>query len=160
MVIKAARLWDGRSDAVARPGFVVVSEGKILLSGDGEVLASSSRISDLVPHLPPAAVLTQARQGQSYIGLDPFRDGNLLVRVAVPVNVSQGRRILHALYPFSARINLLAASVESAYAKYNELSYLREKLKLSFAMTLTLVLLFSILTAVWAAFYSARRLRS
>lgn len=129
-----------------------------LLSGDGEVLASSSRISDLVPHLPPEAVLTQARQGQSYIGLDPFRDGDLLVRVAVPVNVSQGRRILHALYPFSARINLLAASVESAYAKYNELSYLREKLKLSFAMTLTLVLLFSILTAVWAAFYSARRL--
>jgi len=129
-----------------------------LLSGDGEVLASSSRISDLVPHLPPEAVLTQARQGQSYIGLDPFRDGDLLVRVAVPVNVSQGRRILHALYPFSSRINALAASVESAYAKYNELSYLREKLKLSFAMTLTLVLLFSILTAVWAAFYSARRL--
>ncbi|MEX2479861.1 MAG: ATP-binding protein [Gammaproteobacteria bacterium] len=134
------------------------AEELTLLGTDGKILAASSRITDLVPHLPPEAVLTQARQGQSYIGLDPFRHGDLLVRVAVPVNVGQGRRILHALYPFSSRINQLAASVESAYAKYNELAYLREKLKLSFAMTLTLVLLFSILTAVWAAFYSARRL--
>ena len=41
-------------------------------------------------------------------------------------------------------MNALAESVEHAYAKYNELDYLRDKLKLSFAMTLTLVLLSSI----------------
>ncbi len=129
-----------------------------LLSGAGELIASSSRISDLVPHLPPESVMIQVRQGRSYIRLDPLRDRDLSVRVAVAVNLAQGRHVLHALYPFSTRINELAASVESAYAKYNELSYLRDKLKLSFAMTLTLVLLFSIVTAVWAAFYSARKL--
>ncbi|MEQ8230519.1 MAG: ATP-binding protein [Gammaproteobacteria bacterium] len=137
------------------------AEELTLLSHDGELLASSSRITELLPHLPPEPVLTQVRQGQSYIGLDPIRHGDLAVRVAVPVNVAQGtqgRRILHALYPFSSRVNELAASVEAAYAKYHELDYLREKLKLSFAMSLTLVLLFSIVTAVWAAFYSARRL--
>jgi len=137
------------------------AEELTLFSNDGELLASSSRITELLPHLPPEPVLTQVRQGQSYIGLDPIRDGYLAVRVAVPVNVSQGsqgRRILHALYPFSSRVNELAASVEAAYAKYHELDYLREKLKQSFAMSLTLVLLFSIVTAVWAAFYSARRL--
>ncbi|MGE0482891.1 MAG: PAS domain-containing sensor histidine kinase [Gammaproteobacteria bacterium] len=137
------------------------AEEMTLIGNDGEVLASSSRITDLVPHLPPEPVLTQARAGRAYIGLDPLAGGNLYVRVAVPVNLGQtpqGRRVLHALYPFPARVNELAASVEAAYAKYNELAYLREKLKLSFAMSLTLVLLFSIVVAVWAAFYSARRL--
>ncbi|MEQ8660302.1 MAG: ATP-binding protein [Gammaproteobacteria bacterium] len=137
------------------------AEELTLFSHDGELLASSSRITELLPHLPPDPVLAQVRQGQSYIGLDPIRHGDLAVRVAVPVNVSQGtqgRRILHALYPFSSRVNQLAASVEAAYAKYHELDYLREKLKLSFVMSLTLVLLFSIVTSVWAAFYSARRL--
>ncbi|MBK6659347.1 MAG: HAMP domain-containing protein [Proteobacteria bacterium] len=132
-----------------------------LLSSDGEPLATSSRISDLIPHLPAEAVLLQIRQGRSYIGLDPLRDGTLFVRVAVNVNVAPGsgqRRVLHALYPISPRLNRLAATVEDAYAKYHELDYLRDKLKLSFAMTLTMVLLFSIVTAVWAAFYSARRL--
>lgn len=132
-----------------------------LLSSDGEPLATSSRISELIPHLPAEAVLLQIRQGRSYIGLDPLRDGTLFVRVAVNVNVAPGsgqRRVLHALYPISPRLNKLAATVEDAYAKYHELDYLRDKLKLSFAMTLTMVLLFSIVTAVWAAFYSARRL--
>ncbi|MCC6707059.1 MAG: HAMP domain-containing protein [Gammaproteobacteria bacterium] len=132
-----------------------------LLSSDGEPLATSSRISDLIPHLPAEAVLLQIRQGRSYIGLDPLRDGTLFVRVVVNVNVAPGsgqRRVLHALYPISPRLNRLAATVEDAYAKYHELDYLRDKLKLSFAMTLTMVLLFSIVTAVWAAFYSARRL--
>ena len=132
-----------------------------LLSSDGEPLATSSRISDLIPHLPSEALLVQVRQGRSYIGLDPLRDGTLFVRVVVNVNVAPSsgqRRILHALFPISARINNLAATVEDAYAKYHELDYLRDKLKLSFAMTLTMVLLFSIVTAVWAAFYSARRL--
>jgi nitrogen fixation/metabolism regulation signal transduction histidine kinase len=132
-----------------------------LLSSDGEPLATSSRISELIPHLPSEALLVQVRAGRSYIGLDPLRDGTLFVRVLVNVNAAQGagqRKILHALFPISARLNNLAATVENAYAKYHELAYLRDKLKLSFAMTLTMVLLFSIVTAVWAAFYSARRL--
>ncbi|MCZ6772327.1 MAG: HAMP domain-containing protein, partial [Proteobacteria bacterium] len=132
-----------------------------LLSYTGDLLASSSRISDIIPNLPPEAVLNQVRQGQSYIGLDPIRHGGLLVRVAArvaDVSGSGSPRILHALYPIATRMNELAESIEFAYAKYNEVSYLRDKLKLSFAMTLTLVLMFSIVTAVWAAFYSARRL--
>ncbi|MGR8918541.1 MAG: ATP-binding protein [Gammaproteobacteria bacterium] len=134
------------------------AEELALIGQDGDVLASSSAVGDLVPHLPPEAVLIQVRQGQSYIGLDPIMHGDLAVRVAVSVDLAQGRGVLHAIYPFSSRINELAGSVESAYAKYTELAYLRDKLKLSFTMTLTLVLLFAIVTAVWAAFYSARRL--
>ena len=137
------------------------AEELILLNREGVLIASSSATGNLVPSLPPELIRAQVRQGQSYIGLDPIRDGNLSVRVAVKTNITknvQDYYTLHALYPFSNRINILADSVESSYEQYMELSYLREKLKLSFAMTLTLVLLFSIVTSVWAAFYSARRL--
>ncbi len=132
----------------------------ILMSGD-IIITSSSENSDLVPSLPAESIRSQVGQGQSYIGLNPSKDGNLSVRVTVRVHTSQNspnQYFLHAIYPFSNRINSLTDRVETAYAQYNELSYLREKLTLSFAMTLTLVLLFSIVTAVWAAFYSARRI--
>lgn len=166
-------------DALRSPGSVVVendwgpdsndidtlrqrsgAEELILLSREGRLLASSSSATDIVPNLPSKSMLLHLRQGRSYIGLDPIRDSGLYVRVAVNVaDTSLGAgRILQALYPIATRMGKLANSVEAAYVKYNELAYLRDKLKLSFAMTLTLVLLFSIVTAVWAAIYSARRL--
>ena len=43
-------------------------------------------------------------------------------------------------------------------ARYKELAYLRESLKLSFSLTLSLVLLFGIMAALIAAFHTARRL--
>lgn len=137
------------------------AEELALLTREGRLLGSSTGATAIVPNLPPEAILLQVRQGRSYIGLDPIRDAGLYVRVAVnvpEVSLGSSKRVLHALYPIAARLNRLADSVESAYVEYNELAYLRDKLKLSFAMTLTLVLLFSIVTAVWAAFYSARRL--
>ncbi len=132
-----------------------------LVTPQGHVLESSGVGTELVPvELPPAALL-QLRQGSSYIGLEPLGSGGMLVRIAVTVpsdSVGNEQRILHALYPLSARMNSLAESVQRAYAKYNELDYLRDKLTLSFAMTLTLVLLSSMAVAAWAAFVSARRL--
>ncbi len=159
--IVAASSWTPGASALDEMRAHSGADELTLLSSDGEPLATSSRISELIPHLPSEALLVQVREGRSYIGLDPLRDGTLFVRAVVNVNVAQGsgqRRILHALFPISARLNNLAETVEEAYAKYHELAYLRDKLKLSFAMTLTMVLLYSIVTAVWAAFYSARRL--
>lgn len=132
-----------------------------LLTREGRVIGSSTGATAIVPNLPPNAILLQLQQGRSYIGLDPIRNAGLSIRVAVnvpEVSLGSGRKILHVLYPVATRLNRLADSVEASYVEYNELAYLRDKLKLSFAMTLTLVLLFSIVTAVWAAFYSARRL--
>jgi nitrogen fixation/metabolism regulation signal transduction histidine kinase len=66
--------------------------------------------------------------------------------------------ILQALFPVNERMSGLADSVQSTYAKYRELAYLRTPLKISFTLTLSLVLLLSLLAAVWAAFFSARRM--
>ncbi|MEM7540243.1 MAG: ATP-binding protein [Pseudomonadota bacterium] len=137
------------------------AEELTVVTASGELVAASSQLTDFDTHLPPENVLVQVNQGRNYIRLEPLSAEDLYVRVAVPIpsrGLRSGERILHALYRIDERMNELASSVEYAYIKYNELNYLRDKLKLSFVMTLTLVLLFSIVTAVWAALYSARRM--
>jgi nitrogen fixation/metabolism regulation signal transduction histidine kinase len=133
-----------------------------LIGANGHIIASSSRDpTAIVPHRPSDAILVQLRQSGNYIGLDPIGDAGLHVRVVVrlPENVSTAEpRILQALYPVAERTSALAETVQSTYAKYRELAYLRKPLKTSFTLTLSLVLLLSLFAAVWAAFYSARRL--
>lgn len=133
-----------------------------LLTRKGAIIASSSDdIKDLVPEIPGETVLLQLSQTNSYIGLDVIKNTELLIRAvaALPTTeLNKETRIVQALYPISERINDLTESVQSSFIEYKELSYLREQLKISFIIILTLVLLFSIFSAVWAAFYSARKL--
>ncbi len=67
-------------------------------------------------------------------------------------------RILQALYPTSDAISELSGEVQQAYHHYKELAYLRESIKSTYTLTLALVLLFSLFSAIWAAFFTARRL--
>ncbi len=133
-----------------------------VMTRQGIIMGSSSTDPDnLVPDSPDETVLFQVLQGNSYIGMDTIRNAGLSFRVVVNVpNSGLGTepRILQALYPVTERVNDLAQSVQSAFIQYEELSYLREQLKLGFVLILTMVLLFSMFSAVWAAFYSARRL--
>ncbi len=133
-----------------------------LLTLRGKVIASSSADpTGIVPELPSETVLLQLRQGLDYARIEPLADSGLHVRIAVtlpPTDPGSDTRVLHALFPMSDRLNMLADSVQAAYSQYRELSYLRQPLKYSFTLTLSLILLLSLLTAVWAAFFSARRL--
>ncbi|MCK5364637.1 MAG: HAMP domain-containing protein [Gammaproteobacteria bacterium] len=133
-----------------------------LIGANGHIIASSSRDpTAIVPHRPSDAILMQLRQSGSYIGLDSVGDAGLNVRVVVRLPASlptMEPRILQALYPVAERTSALAETVQSTYAKYRELAYLRKPLKTSFTLTLSLVLLLSLFAAVWAAFYSARRM--
>ena len=133
-----------------------------LITSQGRVIASAIEDpTSIVPVQPADSILIQLSQGQSYIGLDPIGDEGLHIRVAVAIPggaPAEGRRFLQALYPIAERMNTLADSVETAYAKYQELAYLRKPLKISFTLILTLVLLLSLFAAVWAAFFSAHRM--
>ena len=133
-----------------------------LLTLRGKVIASSSADpTGIVPELPSETVLLQLRQGLDYARIEPLADSGLHVRIAVtlpPTEPGGDTRVLHALFPMSDRLNTLANSVQEAYSQYKELGYLRQPLKYSFTLTLSLILLLSLLTAVWAAFFSARRL--
>lgn len=133
-----------------------------LLTRQGTIISSSADDPfHLVPDRPSETILLQLQQGNNYAALDTIRNGGLHIRVVVNIpsfGMESGARIIQALYPVSERINQLAESVQDSFIKYKELSYLREQLKKSFVIILTLVLLFSIFSTVWAAFYTARRL--
>ncbi|NOZ37187.1 MAG: HAMP domain-containing protein [Gammaproteobacteria bacterium] len=133
-----------------------------LFSKNGQIIASNStETSRLVPVHLDDTTLHLLHQRAYKVGLIPVKDAGLYIRPAVAVPgtgiISEGR-ILQALFPVAAHMNDLANSVQSAFGQYREITYLRTPLKYSFILTLSLVLLLSILTAIWAAFYAARRM--
>jgi len=133
-----------------------------LIGGDGRIVASSlSDMSSIIPNQPPSEMLLLMHNRQHYIGLDPVGDSGLYARALVPVLSSRADSevyTLQALYAVSERFSELAEGVQSAYTRYNELAYLRKPLKFSYTLTLSIVLVLSLLGAIWAAFYSARQL--
>ena len=111
----------------------------------------------LVPNHPDREILQRVRSGTNYVGLETGTGGGLVVRVLV---ADPGGRLqqLQAIFPTSEHMSELSQRLEDAYNRYKELSYLRESLKLSFSVTLSLVLVFGLLAALIAAFHTARRL--
>ena len=143
-----------------------------LIGSQGLVIAYSTvEHSVLIPDRPSDGILRQARQTGSYIDLDPVGDAGLHIRVVVRlskavageesrplIELGDEPLFLQGLFPLAERLGRLANSVESAYGQYHELVYLRKPLKLSFILTLSLVLLLSLFAAVWVALFSARRM--
>ncbi len=131
-----------------------------LFDKQGSIITSSSEdTTSIIPNRPNDTILLQLQQGGSYAGLDNIVKTGLHIRVVVnlPDLAVAAPRVVQALYPISEEINALTNSIQTSYIKYKELSYLREQLKLSFIVVLTLVLLFSVFAAVWTAFYVAKR---
>ena len=133
-----------------------------LLTKKGAIVVSSSEdTKSLIPDTPEETILLQLIQNNSYIGIDLIENKGLVIRAVVNVpmiGIGSTEKIIQALFPMSERMNQLSANVQTSFIEYKELSYLREQLKFSFIIILTLVLLFSIFSAVWAAFYLARTL--
>ncbi len=139
------------------------AEELAIVSSGGRIDAfSADGLLHAVPVLPAEEMLVQARSGQPYVSLDPAAEGGYLIRAAVGMDVGRGSiqspRVLVAVYPVPQRLADLAEAVQGAYQQYGQLSYLREPLKLSFVLTLSLVLLVALLAAVYAAFYFTDRL--
>lgn len=134
-----------------------------LIGPDNRIVAStglSSRLS-VQPRRPDDDLAARARQGLSYVGVDPVGDGELYIRVVTPVfanDASVGNSVLQALFPVARRSEELAESVQRSYQQYRQLVFLRKPLKISSIVTLSLALLLSVLMAVWFAMYAARRL--
>ena len=138
------------------------AEELTVMTRQGGIISSSTTdTASLVPDRPNETILFQLQNGSNYIGLDTIHSAGLYIRVVVNIRAAGAdgdARIMQALFPVNSRVNALTDSLQSAFMQYEKLSYLRERLKLSFILVLTLVLLFSIFSALWAAFYAAQRL--
>ena len=137
------------------------SEISLYTQSGGIIASSNLEARSLVPDTPDEITLAKLRRGQHHAELEPLANGGLQLRVAVPVysrEVSQPLRVLQVLQPLTLRYANLGQSVQSARAEYEKLVYLRNPLKFSFILTLTLITLIAALIAVWAAIWSSRRL--
>jgi PAS domain S-box-containing protein len=128
-----------------------------LFSKSRQVIAYSSNSPELVPNTPDNSMLLQLRNGGSFVGLEPGKDDSLFIQVIVTSSNKRDQFLL-ALYPVSSRIGTLANSIEANYAHYKERTYLRDSLKFTFSLTLSLILLLSLLATIWVAFITSRRL--
>ncbi|MDH5802026.1 MAG: ATP-binding protein [Gammaproteobacteria bacterium] len=131
-----------------------------LLKNSGEIIASSSEdTTAIIPNRPDDSVMVQVRDSKSFADVAPVGDMGLHVRVAVSIAAPDSEdRVLYVLFPIAERIGELTDGMEVTFAQYKKQMFLREPLKNSFILTLSLVLLVSTLTAVWAALFSAQRL--
>ncbi len=124
---------------------------------NGQIIAYSNAVaSELAPSKPDDFIMQQLREGSSYVGLAREKD-ELMIRVAVEDPLGRPF-IIQGLYPASDRVSALSEKLELAYNRYKELSFLRQSLKRNFSLTLFMVLMFAVLSAIWAAFLSARRM--
>lgn len=132
-----------------------------LLTPQGRILSvSSSDSSSFLPELPTVTQLRQARQ-RIYGSIEPIGHKGLFLRVLVPVNVQDiagETRILQLLQPVPKTLATTAEAVQDVYQDYQQLSYSRTALREVFALTLTLVMMLAMFTAVAIAFVLSRRL--
>lgn len=114
-----------------------------------------------LPGVPPEELLLQLRQGRPYVSLEPAEGGGYRIIAATPVAGEPGLaapRLLIATWAVPQRLADLAAQVQAAYQEYGRLQFLREPLKLSFVLTLSLVLLTAVLAALYGALFFSQRL--
>jgi nitrogen fixation/metabolism regulation signal transduction histidine kinase len=128
-----------------------------LLSKKGAIIAFSGLIvSDILPSLAVTPLFLQVLQGEDHVKLELIND-ELVVQALVAINVGDGY-YLQIIYPIPERINELTDSVEFAYVRFQEMTYLRHSLKVSFSLVLSLVLLVSLLASILVAFISVREI--
>jgi nitrogen fixation/metabolism regulation signal transduction histidine kinase len=135
---------------------------EIALFGEHErvIAASLENPLESLPSVPPPDLLRQVDQQLPYVSLEPEAGGRYLIRTAAPLGQTAGTpsRFIVAIYPVPAQLAALSEAVQSTFSQYGNLAAMREPLKYSFRLTLTLVLLLAMLAAIYGAIFSAQRL--
>ncbi len=137
------------------------SEMTLYASNNHIVATSSDSASAGLPKPLSEEVMLQLQQNRPFVSLDPLDTGNFEIRTAVPFTI-RGRvvpiGVVQAHFPVTERIGRMADSVDKSYREYQQLLFLREPLKSTFSLTLTVVLMLSLLAAIYGAFVLSRRL--
>ena len=133
----------------------------IIIDNKNNIIAISSENSANIPQLPPADDLIKAEG--SFYGRIVDDNGKIFLKSLSPIKFKEDitkKVYLELTQPIPLAISNLAISVESVYEEYQQLAYSRTSLKIIYSLTLTLVLLLAILSAVALSFVISRRFSS
>jgi len=130
-----------------------------IYGSNNRILATSSDSSAAsLPRPLAEEVLLQMQQDRPYVAVDPE---DFEIRTAV-LFTTRGRAepvgVIQAHFPATERLARMAKGVDRSYSEYKQLVFLREPLKSTFTFTLTVVLMLSLLAAIYGAFVLSRRL--
>jgi nitrogen fixation/metabolism regulation signal transduction histidine kinase len=151
----------------------------LIVTANGRIVASvGSALGALLPDLPTAAMLQQARMTRGYSAIEggaDFHDSasktaaapqpdsaRLRLRVVVPIpaatnalSLQSEARFLQLLHPVPTQLAENAEALRAAYSEYQERSLARTGLRKIYLVTLTLTLLLAIFGAIASAFLIA-----
>jgi len=94
----------------------------------------------LVADLPSAFALSQTAQGLEYSAAESG-EGSLRIRALTPIDIGPDglpQRVLQGIFPLPAEFAELAASIETAYFRYENAAFLRQRLQQSLVLILAL----------------------
>ena len=130
-----------------------------IYGSNNRILATSSDSSIAsLPRPLKDEVLLQMQQNRPYVAIDP-ETYEISTAVLFQYRGSVERvGVIQAHFPVAERLARMANSVDTSYREYQQLVFLREPLKSTFTLTLTVVLMLSLLAAIYGAFVFSRRL--
>jgi len=130
-----------------------------IYGSNNRILATSSDSSAAALPRPLAEeVILQMQQNRPYVMLDP---DTYEIRTAVLFSFRGNAEpvgVIQAHFPVAERLARMADSVDKSYREYQQLVFLRDPLKSTFSLTLSVVLFLSLLSAIYGAFVLSRRL--
>jgi len=149
--------------------FVYLDEARIqnsaneltLVDHGQSIIASSGLDSTELPTALPLTDVGELDAEKHYLKLEENPAYGLSIRIAVLVpssDVTERSKSLQAIFPFTDRLSELTVGVQTAFDQYKELAVLRNPLKTSFTLALSLIWLLSVLSAIWISFVAARKL--
>jgi nitrogen fixation/metabolism regulation signal transduction histidine kinase len=123
------------------------------------ILALTSANDSQIPSIPNNEDIE--RSTNDFYGVVEEINDRILLRAYMPIilnkEITLDNIFLEIKQPIPSEISSLAISVESVYEDYERLAYSRKSLNIIYALTLTLVLLLAILSAVAISLVISRR---
>ena len=114
--------------------------------------AASRSVPDSLPSRPPAELVRRVTDGGTFVSFEPLGGDNFVIRAAAPVSMAApgplDARFVVATYDPPSRFAELTEAIDRSRSTYADVEALREPLKSSFRVTLTLVLLITMLAAI------------
>jgi nitrogen fixation/metabolism regulation signal transduction histidine kinase len=125
------------------------------------IIASSSIDTIAIPETLSLTDIGDLGVDNHYLKLVDDAIYGLAIRIVVLVqspDATEQSKTLQASFPFTDRLNELTIGVQTAFNQYKELAVLRDPLKTSFTLALSIIWLLSVLSAIWLAFVAAKKL--
>ncbi len=135
----------------------------LLLDSRKRVVAYSGLDTGMLfDHLPDDAMFRVLENRGFYLELEPDGNGELYSRVAVTLQKDSLSETytLTALFPVAHRFTALSDSVQEARDQYQARKFQRNSIKYGFRLSLFIIMVLSVLFALWAAFVYSKRLTS